>query len=94
MKKENFDRQTIKDFFRNIYESILDEYETINEDEVQDAQEDQNEADVVGGVTTPLGTGPNYPNTPSKKSIPPWKAAAAAYADARLAKIKNKKLKK
>jgi len=53
---------------------LLVEPDASNEDD-EDATE-QSVAASVAGVTTPLGTGPTYPNSPSRKKQ--CKSAAAA----------------
>ena len=50
--------ETIRLLVRSILESSL-----IDEDDEQEGEEkDEVSAGGVAGVTTPLGTGPNYPN--------------------------------
>ena len=44
----------------------------------------------VGGVTTPLGTGPNYPNRTKSRRVPPYVAAGKAFGNAKLKKKKRK----
>lgn len=82
--------ETIRLLVRRILESSV-----IDEDDEQDGEE-QDEASVaasVGGVTTPLGTGPHYPNAEPGGRVPPYVAAGKAFGNAKLAKKKKRKKK-
>jgi hypothetical protein len=53
-------------------------------------EEPEQEASVssgVAGVTTPLGTGPTYPDKPKKKRLSPAAAAGKAFGNAKPAKF-------
>ena len=50
-------------------------------------------AGAVAGVTTPLGTGPTYPDS-GKKRKPAWKAASSGFGRARPKKAKLNALSK
>ena len=80
--------ETIRLLVRRILESSL-----IDDDDEQEGEE-QDEANVssaVGGVTTPLGTGPHYPNREPGSRVPPYVAAGKAFGNAKLAKKKRGK---
>ena len=51
--------------------------------EDDDEADEQNVAANIAGVTTPLGTGPTYPNKQTKKRKPPAEAAGDAFGGAR-----------
>ena len=67
----------------------------LDEDEEYDADEQKEvSAGGVAGVTTPLGTGPHYPNPEPTKPKPAYVAAGDVFGGARPLKKKKKKKKK
>ena len=85
----NFDDRIIRLFIRSLiegaYEEVIDE-----DDELEGDAKDEVSAGGVAGVTTPLGTGPHYPNPESKKRKPTYIAAGDAFGGARPPKKKKK----
>jgi|TARA_R110000824_G_scaffold65685_6_gene170952 hypothetical protein len=83
----NLKDKTLRLYIRFLIESVIDE-----DDETKGEEKDEaSVAGAIGGVTTPLGTGPNYPNPGSGKRVPPYVAAGKAFGNAKLAKKKKKK---
>ena len=80
--------ETIRLLVRRILESSL-----IDEDDEQEGEEkdEVSVSSAVGGVTTPLGTGPHYPNREPGRRVPPYVAAGKAFGNAKLAKKKRGK---
>ncbi len=86
-------KQTTEQDFRDFVRLVLEDSHVIDEDDEQEGDE-KDEVSVsanVGGVTTPLGTGPTYPNPTRRKRVPAYVAAGKAFGDAKLAKKKRKK---
>lgn len=76
----------IRSFVRRVLESAV-----IDEDDEQEGEEkDEVSAGGVAGVTTPLGTGPRYPNREKSGRVPPYVAAGKAFGNAKLKKKKRK----
>ncbi|MBP04484.1 MAG: hypothetical protein CMA72_06850 [Euryarchaeota archaeon] len=76
----------IRSFVRRVLESSV-----IDEDDEQEGEEkDEVSAGGVAGVSTPLGTGPSYPNREKSRRVPPYVAAGKAFGNAKLKKKKRK----
>ena len=77
---------TLRHFIRLLLEKeVLGEPDLSSEDEREHEDEDeQSVSGAVAGVTTPLGTGPTYPNQPrGKKKMTPAQAAGSAFGNAK-----------
>ena len=76
----------IRSFVRRVLESAV-----IDEDDEQEGEgKDEVSAGGVAGVTTPLGTGPRYPNREKSRRVPAYVAAGKAFGNAKLKKKKRK----
>ncbi len=76
--------KNLRDIIREIIrEMMIDEKEELlGEPDLADGREEEEASSGgVAGVSTPLGTGPNYPNKPrrSKKIRSPLDSASAAF---------------
>ena len=83
----NLDHKALRLYIRTLIESVIDE-----DDETEGEEQDEaSVAGAVGGVTTPLGTGPHYPNPEPGGRVPPYVAAGKAFGNAKPVKKKKKK---
>ena len=85
----------MQDYLRQYIRFILEEKEILGEPDLssQDERDDDKEKEEqsvvssIAGVTTPLGTGPTYPNPPKKKrKKSPAEVNGAAFGGAKPAK--------
>ena len=84
----NFDDKALRLYIRSLIESVIDE-----DDETDGEEKDEASAGGGAGVTTPLGTGPHYPNPEPSGRVSPYVAAGKAFGNAKLAKKKKGKKK-